>query len=197
MAEKAESSKHDRGGSGDDARLDAQILAVCDAVGAFIEYWGFRAIHGRIWVLLAMHREPLAQSEIAAFFGVSRSFVSTAIAELCAYRLVKATSEHRNAPYVANSDVWSTITDVLRSREWMLLESARLSFESALDALAVRDGESLPHPYRPDRVQLLLHMTEVAQMLLRMLLALGGARVPRDLGAWVAKASELTRRLRR
>src|SRR4051812_41709734 len=53
--------------------LTTRIGQVCDAVGAFIEYWGFKAIHGRIWALLALRNGPLAQAEIAKTLGVSRA----------------------------------------------------------------------------------------------------------------------------
>ena len=34
--------------------LDRRVLEVCDAIGEFIEYWGFKSIHGRVWAMLAL-----------------------------------------------------------------------------------------------------------------------------------------------
>jgi DNA-binding transcriptional regulator GbsR (MarR family) len=171
-------------------------LGVCDAVGQFIEWWGFKAIHGRIWVLLALRGEPLPQSEIAELLGVSRSLVSTAIGELVDYRLVRAATDHRNAPYEATMDVWSTITDVLRAREWMIVERVRMALEAAVSEAEsrCRCGEAIG--YDLQRLRLLLRMTELAQMLLRMLIALGTAQVPRGLTAWLTRAVALTGDLR-
>ena len=70
-------------------RMTLRILGVCDAVGAFIEGWGFRAIHGRVWALLALSRAPMPQTVIAETLGVSRSLVSLAISELMEYGLVR------------------------------------------------------------------------------------------------------------
>jgi DNA-binding transcriptional regulator GbsR (MarR family) len=180
-----------------DEPLAQRVIEICDAVGAFIEYWGFRAIHGRIWVLLALSKEPLSQSEIASFLEVSRSLVSPAVAELSGFRLVKPVSEHRNSPYRASLDVWPTITDVLRTREWMLLEQARLALEAASDEIAAREDQKIAHPLVPEHLHTLLRMTEVAQMLLRIVLGLGGSRLaPTGLSGWLARAADLARTLR-
>ena len=116
-------------------RLGAKVRHVCEAVGDFIAYWGFKAIHGRIWTLLALRREPMSQVEVADFLQVSRSLVSGAMSELVEHGLVRPLSEHRNAPYEAVVDIWPTISDVLRDREWMLIEAARLALEGAVEEL--------------------------------------------------------------
>lgn len=184
-----------QGGDSAPDRLTPRVLAVSDAVGAFIEGWGFRAIHGRVWTLLALHKRPIAQAEIAHLLGVSRSLVSLAISELGQYGLVRAVGRQRNAPYEASLDVWPTITDVLRGREWMLIERARI----ALDALvqeaefaADRGDETI---YDLRRMRLLLLMTELAQAVLRAILAI---RVPQSFdafGAWLHRSVSLVKQL--
>ena len=172
-------------------RLEARILAACDAVGAFIETWGFRSIHGRVWTLLALRAQPMAQTEIADLLGVSRSMVSLAVSELVHYGLVRPLSEHRNAPYEARLDVWPTITDVVRNREWMLIERARLTFEAALDETQHAEAEGLESPYDVDRIRLLLRMSEFAQATLRSVLAV---RIPRSLesfSGWLGGAGRV------
>lgn len=173
-----------------------RVLLVCDAVGAFIEWWGFRAIHGRLWVLLSLSSRPRSQAELSALLGVSRSLVSTAIAELVDYRLVRPTSEHRHAPYQATMDVWSTIADVLREREWMILERVKVALQGATAALDQAQREARPTDFDDARVRLLLRMTELAQTFLRLVITLGAGPLPRSLGAWASKASALTHDLR-
>lgn len=181
----------------DRERLTRRILRVCEAVGAFIEWWGFKSIHGQIWVLLCASSRPLFQREIASLLGVSRSLVSTAIAELAGYRLVEATGEQRHAPYVAKLDVWPTISDVLRTREWIILEHVRQALDGAVEeAERQRRAGAAGLAFDAGRLALLLRMTEVAQMLLRMLIALGGAQLPRGFGAWLGRAMDLTNDLR-
>ncbi|MFO0723291.1 MAG: hypothetical protein U1E65_05890 [Myxococcota bacterium] len=178
-------------------RLTQRVLAVTEAVGAFIEAWGFRAIHGKVWCLLALRRAPTHQSDIAEILGVSRSLVNLAIAELTQYGLVRAVGDHRNAPYEACLDVWPTISDVLRGREWMLIERARLALEAAIEEgrFAKESGER--SDYDLSRMRMILAMTELAQTVLRMVLAL---RVPRSLdgfGEWLKEMTSLARRFRR
>ena len=176
-------------------RLPAQVRQVCDAVGDFIEYWGFKAIFGRIWTLLALSAEPLSQVEIAERLGVSRSSISGAMTELTTRGLVRPVSDHRNAPYEAVVDIWPSISDVLRSREWMLIETARLALEGALEEMELAPRAEAAR-YDADRLRFLLRMTELAQTFLRLLI---GIRVPRKLegmGEWIASSAKFMRGLR-
>ena len=113
--------------------LSNRILAVCDACGDFIEYWGFKSIHGRVWAYLALIEGPVSQAELSRSLGVSRSLINMAISDLSEYGLVRPSKEHHHAPYEAVLDVWPIISDVLRRREWMLLEKAKIALESALE----------------------------------------------------------------
>lgn len=172
-----------------------RVLGVCDAIRAFIEYWGFKSIHGRVWTLLALRAEPVAQAEIAGTLGVSRSLVSGAVAELSRLGLVRAVGEHRNAPYEAVMDFWPTIADVLRGREWMLLERARLALEAAIDE--VERGPSDGPRYDAGRMKVLLAFTELGQALLRTLMTMRAPRTPDRLGAWIKGAASVVHRVRK
>lgn len=182
-------------GAGPD-RLTLRVIAVCDAVGAYIEGWGFRSIHGRVWALLAMRDGPMAQAEIAETLGVSRSLVSLAISELTQFGLVRATSDARNAPWEPTWDVWPTITDVIRSREWMQMERARQALEAALSEAQFARESGTPSPWDERRIRLLLTMTEFAQTTLRAILSV---RMPRSLeafGTWLQKSSRVIERVK-
>ena len=109
--------------------LKARQLDVCDAIGDFIEYWGFKRIHGRVWALVALSAKPLPQVEIAQELGVSRSLVSGVVAELVDRGLLRPTEAKRNTPYTAMTDFWPTVAAVLRSREWLLLEKVKIALE--------------------------------------------------------------------
>ncbi len=179
------------------SRLERRIDDVCDAAGNFIAYWGFKHILGRAWAYLALRTVPLPQVQMAERLGVSRSLMSAVMAELSERGLVRPTSRHRNAPYEAVMDVWPTVAEVLRSREWMLLEQARNALEAAIEEadLATAAGEHVP--YDVGRMRFLLAMTDSAQTFLRMLI---GMRVPRAVeafGGWVTKATSLIQSIRR
>ncbi|MEL6543015.1 MAG: MarR family transcriptional regulator [Myxococcota bacterium] len=176
--------------------LTRRVLDVCEATGAFIEYWGFKGILGRVWALLALRAEPLSQTEIAQLLGVSRSLVSGAVAELQRRGLVRAMNDHRNAPYEAVIDVWPSIAEVLRSREWMLIESARLALDAAIEEAELHSMNGEPVLYDVGRMRMLLLMTETAQGFLKALIAMRGARPVESLTNWVSRASELMSSLR-
>ena len=145
--------------------------------------------------VLALRVEPMTQVEIAEFLEVSRSLVSGAMSELTKRGLVRATSNHRNTPYEAVVDIWPTISDVLRSREWMLIESARVALEGAIEEVELAPAGA-PARYQVDRMRFLMRMTELAQAFLRLLI---GIRVPRKLegiGDWLKSSAKFMQGLR-
>lgn len=177
--------------------LTVRVMHVADAVGEFIAWWGFKAIHGRIWTLLALSAEPRSQADVAAVLGVSRALVSTAMHELYERGLVRPVGTSRQAPWTAVMDVWPVIADVLRQREWILIERARVTLEAAIEEAEILDGAGVSLEYDLDRMRVLLSLTEMAQRFLRILVAL---RVPKSiasLGDWLVKATGLLGSLRR
>ena len=177
-------------------RMTQRVLAVCDAAGAFIEYWGFKAIHGRVWTLLALHRAPMAQNQIAETLGVSKALVSSAVSELAGFGLVRAISGRRNAPVTAVIDIWPVISQILREREWMLIETARVALEAALEEVDVREQQGRTTPYDRSRIRLLLSITESAQGFLRLLVNLRLNRTADALGRGLRNVAKLIQSLR-
>ncbi len=175
--------------------LERRILLVCNAIGEFIAYWGFKSIHGRIWSLLALRKQPQTQVGLSQALGVSRSLVSGSIAELQRFGLVRPVSAHRNAPFEAVVDVWPTIADILRTREWMLVESVRLALEAAIEeveASAPQEREL----YDLERLRLLLAMTQSAQSVLKLLLRIRNPPSIDSMRLWLGKLNGLIGRLR-
>jgi DNA-binding transcriptional regulator GbsR (MarR family) len=175
--------------------MDLRVRRASDAVGEFIAYWGFKSVLGRIWTVLAVRRQPMTQVEIAEFLEVSRSLVSGAISELTGHGLVEQVEPSRNAPYTAVFDIWPSISGVLRSREWMLIEAVRVALEGAIEEWELSSaGER--RAYDVDRLRFLLRLTETAQAFLKFLI---GIRMPRKLegvGTWLRTSSELIKSLR-
>lgn len=189
------SRPHDRGhdpGSRGAGRLDHRVQQVCTAAGTLVEYWGFKSILGRVWTLLALRARPLSQTEVADELGVSKSLVSSAITELAGYGVVRTAGEGRNAPVEAVMDVWPVITDILRQREWMLLESTRLSLDQALEEAHA----SGPGGYDPGRMELLRAMIESIQRLLGILIALRLPGTVQGVQEWIGMATALIENLR-
>lgn len=171
--------------------LDRRIVQVCEAVGDFIEYWGFKGVQGRIWTLLALSRSPLSQAEVARRLAISRASVSLAITQLMDLGLVRRAAQGRQAPFEAVLDVWPVIADILRGREWMLLESARLSMESALEEVTLAQSRGETVEWDPRRIRFLLGLTELAQGLLRLLVSMRQGAGVETLTRWFSRANEL------
>ena len=172
-----------------------RIVRVCDVVGEFIDYWGFKAVHGRIWALLALSRRPLSQTQIATILELSRAGVSQSIDELQGYGLVRRVSDKRNAPYEAVVDVWPIIADVLRAREWILIEKARVALEAAIEEAESADDKNIP--YDIERMRMLLGMTEVAQTFLELLMRVRTVGMFENFAGWAGKTAGLLNRFRR
>lgn len=149
--------------------LTHRILEVCDRVGVFIEYWGFRAIHGRVWALLALTDRPLSQVDIARLLGVSRALVSGAVTELEGFGLVRRRAQDRRAPVVAVTDVWPVILSVIRQREWVMLEEVRLALDGAIVAAQLHQRRTGEEPFALSRLQELAQLTALAQSFLKAL----------------------------
>ena len=178
-------------------RMTDRVLQVCDAVGSFIAWWGFKAIHGRIWTVLALSKSPLSQAQISRTLSVSRALTSGAVRELEGYGLVRTVGTGRLAPYEAVIDVWPVISNIMRQREWMMMETARMSLEAALEEAELGLETGAEGPWSTERIRLLLGLTEMAQALLKILIKL---RVPRSkdaLGTWLGRAARLMSSLRR
>ncbi|MGB0588864.1 MAG: GbsR/MarR family transcriptional regulator [Myxococcota bacterium] len=178
-------------------RMTVRVLQACDTVGSFIAWWGFKAIHGRVWTLLALRGAPMSQAEISRTLSVSRALVSGAVGELMGFGLVRSVGSGRTAPYEAVMDVWPVISDILREREWMMLESSRVSLEAAVEEAELMKDTGAEMVWSLERMRVLLGLTEMAQTFLKILIKL---RLPRSndaLGAWLARATTFMATLRR
>ncbi len=180
-----------------DERMQVRVLQVCDSIGNFIAWWGFKAIHGRVWTLLALRGEAMSQAEIGRTLSVSRALVSGAIKDLMSYRLVRSVGSGRTAPYEAVMDVWPVISDVLREREWMMLEATRVSLEAAVEEAELAQDMGTPLHWSLERMRVLLGLTEMAQTFLKILIKLRLPRSSDALGSWLSRATTVMGSLRR
>jgi DNA-binding transcriptional regulator GbsR (MarR family) len=97
-----------------------------DSVGEFIEYWGFKHIHGRIWALIYLSEEPISTPYIVKTLGVSKGLVSIAINELLEHELISEAGKVKNGAltYTSREDAAKTVRRVLRNRELVMVSKA-------------------------------------------------------------------------
>jgi DNA-binding transcriptional regulator GbsR (MarR family) len=181
----------------DHVEINDRVLEACDAIGEFIEYWGFKATHGRVWLLLAINKEPVAQKALGEMLSLSRGTISTVVADLVDHGLIKAVSDHRNAPYVAVTDFWPTISTVLRRREWRLINGAYTALAALADTLEHAAEEGGETPYDLERIRNLINAAEMAQRVLNLLINLPMPAQSDRVKGWFDTVSRIARRLRR
>jgi DNA-binding transcriptional regulator GbsR (MarR family) len=149
--------------------LPPALIQLEDLVGDFMQYWGFKKIHGRIWTHLYTSQKPLDTAELMERLSVSKGLMSLAIRDLLDYDVIKTdhVGRHGTAFFIANPDLFSVISNVLRIRENKMLSQTLKTCET-LKSLKQQDLEKAELDY--NRIQSVLELTESAQTLLQTFL---------------------------
>ncbi|MEZ4871426.1 MAG: hypothetical protein R2827_04095 [Bdellovibrionales bacterium] len=153
--------------SSSEPEIASQVLELAEGVGQFIEYWGFKKIHGRIWALIFLAENPVDANYLMKHLGVSKSLVSMSIKELMSYRVIlESAAKKSTVHYEANPDISGVITDVLLAREAKMLLNIKSSCE-----LVHRLPQSKLSPFASQRrVEKLTKMVSVADSALKTLI---------------------------
>ncbi len=123
---------------------------LADSVGEFIKYWGFKEVHGKIWIHVYLSDAPVTAKELTTSLGVTKGLVSTALSEMLAYRVVEKVSlgDARSPGYQSNTDLMQVIFNILRNRELKLTNR----IQSNIEALREEIDPSSPHLEKVDRL---------------------------------------------
>lgn len=150
----------------------AALKAMADSVGDFIQYWGFRKIHGQIWALVYLSAKPLSATEIISILKMSKALISLGIKELVAYGLIYQTSQIgvRTKTFAAQEDVFAIIKEVLKGREAVYLERAQQEFENLKNRAESMDTAFTVDPQRLSNVG---EMSSLAQTILQTIVDRG------------------------
>ena len=85
----------------------AAELRVADQIGAVMEFWGFKRVHGRVWSILYLSSEPLSAAEIRDRLGVSVGATSMALAELRRWGAVREVrTSARSMHFEPETNIW-------------------------------------------------------------------------------------------
>ena len=138
-------------------------VAVSDAVGRLIEFWGFKRNMGRLWAVLYLTTEPLGAEELRAMLKLSSGAVSMTLSELSRWGVVRKVwvQGERKDFYTAEVQLWRMISRVLGEREKAEVLSAIDAFQEALAAL---DRHPRPHDTKT-RAKLDLQRERIGQLL--------------------------------
>lgn len=104
-------------------RTPPELEDVASQIGEFIEYWGFKNVHGRIWTHLFLSDHPLDAGELVDRLHISKALVSMSISDLLEYDVIQIAGKgpRGTVTYRANPDVTTVITNILRKRERRML----------------------------------------------------------------------------
>ena len=116
-----------------------------DAVGALMEFWGFKRVMGRIWSLLYLRNEPLSAAELCEELAISTGAASMALSELEHWGVVKRSRKpgDRREFFEAETDIWKMISRVLRERELLQIDRALEVFDRVRSQLETMGGTRL------------------------------------------------------
>ncbi len=106
------------------------LYPLTKAIGQFIQYWGFRRIHGEIWTQVYLSNQPISGADLVKRLSVSKALISPALKQLVEYKLIFLikSEDSREKRYQANSDFLSIIKEVLNKREDPLLNKIQVSY---------------------------------------------------------------------
>jgi DNA-binding transcriptional regulator GbsR (MarR family) len=157
--------------------LQRAELAVADAVGELMEFWGFRRQLGRIWAVLFLSDRPLAAPALCERLQISTGLLSMSLSELRGWGVVRsvAVPGDRKEHFEAETNIWGMVRRVLAQRERQAIERALTTVENALrdvrGALADVDPRvKATARFQLQRLEQLAQLCRVGQNLLSVLL---------------------------
>ena len=162
---------------------DVLLHEVADAVGALMEFWGFKRVMGRVWTTLYLEGEPLAAPQICERLDISAGAASMTLTELEHWGVVARSRRpgDRREYFEAETDVWKMVSRVLRERELVQIERALEVFERARATIAARKYgvvEAFRARRKIERIAKLADLAKVGRTMLTAIVQQGKA----DLG---------------
>jgi HTH-type transcriptional regulator, glycine betaine synthesis regulator len=128
------------------------------AVGTVIEFWGFKANHGRVWALLYLRDKAMSAAELQATLGLSKGAVSMVTRELEQWGVVRRVRPaHSDAwHFEAETDLLKMVGRVVSEREARFIERIEQDLAHA-EQLAARAGADRAVLQRLGRMRSLAH----------------------------------------
>lgn len=114
----------------DDSKKLLELEEFANQVGLFMEYWGFKKVHGQIWSHIYLSREPLDAAELMRRLQISKALVSISLKELLDFEVIEETGKSARGTrlYRAREDLGAVILDTLRRRERKMMARILASY---------------------------------------------------------------------
>lgn len=150
-------------------RVPEEMKKLNELIGNFIQYWGFKKIHGQIWAYVFLSKDPVDATTLVRRLHVSKALVSLAIKDLLNYDVIQVVGrgDRRKILFQSNPDINSVVINVLRKREKVMLTELR---EAADRFLKLNIQMNSPMDVNPDRLNEVSQMIDTANMALDYLI---------------------------
>lgn len=141
-----------------------EVRKLADQIGQFMQYWGFKKIHGQIWTHVWLAKNPIDATTLVKRLDVSKALVSLAIKDLIQYEVVQILNEgdRRKMLLVPNPDIHTVITNVLKSREAKMM-SEIVNTQETVDSLSENSKEAIDiDQSKLDQMKMITAMADMA-----------------------------------
>lgn len=147
------------------------LEALAERIGEFIEYWGFKRVHGRVWCHLYLAGGPVDAGWLMQRLGVSKALVSTTLKELRGLGVIEESgfSQRGTQLFQASPRIVAVILSVLKSREQRLMSRTQAA---AQDLGRLTPAELRAAWVDPQRARQLVALVETGSTLLERLIGL-------------------------
>jgi len=153
-------------------------LRVAEVIGGLMEFWGFKAVMGRLWAVLYLSPEPLAAAELGERLALSTGSISMALSDLQKWGVVRKAWRpgERRDYYEPETSIWKMVSRVFRERELGKVREAIDAFEAAIKLVAQArskgtSDEKKRLKFIENRLESLLTLSRLGEGLLGMLVS--------------------------
>ena len=149
--------------------IEAAELRVAEVIGHLMEFWGFKAVMGRIWAILYLSPEALSAAELGDRLALSTGAISMALQDLQKWGVVKKTWRpgERRDYYEPETSIWKMVSRVFRERE---LAQIRAAIEIFQETLAELGKDRKRNRFIGERIESLLNLARLGEALLAAIL---------------------------
>lgn len=148
-----------------------ELENLSELVGEFMEYWGFKKIHGKIWLHIYLSEHPLDAKDLMARLKISKALVSISIRDLLEFDVIFEgnLSAEGTRTYTANRDTKAVLERVLRGREKVMMSKIKGSFQNLKQ---ISTQEIAIHSLHPQSIKDLEKLINKGDKMLSTLMAI-------------------------
>jgi len=142
------------------ASLNNTTLELADQVGDFIEYWGFKQVHGKVWTVSYLSPDPVDAKFLQETLNISKALVSMTLKDLLDYKVLLEVEKDKpgSQKYLTNPDILSIVLSVLKNREARMLSRVRKT-QAKLEKSAAK---AKVNPFHMERLENIGYMVSAA-----------------------------------